>query len=83
MDSYKSSSFLKCVCCGVAILFFSAEVTPSVYHALCVDCHGHVGHLPKHTHQEDHRPLNPGSGDRPVMVGTATTSTGTLSGYFL
>lgn len=83
MDSYKSSSFLKCVCCGVAILFFSAEIGPSVYYAFCGNCHDHIGHLSKHTHQEDHRPSNPGSGERAIMVGTSTTSTGTLTGYFL
>lgn len=83
MDSYKHSSILKCICCGVALLFLGAEMGPTIYQAFCHHCHEHVGHLAKHTHQEEHHPLNPGSGDRPIMVGTATTSTGTLSGHFL
>jgi hypothetical protein len=83
MDSYKSSSFLKCIACGVTIFFLGAELVPSIYQALCDQCQGHAGHLPKHTHEEGHRPFNPDSGERTIMVGTATTSTGALSGYFL
>lgn len=79
MGLYKSSSLMKCICCGVAILFLSAEMGPNVYDALCQHCHEHLGHLAKHTHQEERRPFNAGSGIRNVIVSTNTATT-TLSG---
>ncbi len=81
MELYKSSSLMKCICCGVALLFLSAEMGPSVYHALCHHCHQRIGHLPKHTHQEEHRPFNIGGGIRSINVSTST-STITPSGDF-
>jgi len=66
----------------VAILFLSAEVTPSAYHALCQHCHTHIGHLAKHTHQEEHRPFNAGGGIRNIIVGTSTTTVAPSGDFF-
>ena len=82
MDSYRSSSLLKCISCGVAVLFLSAEMGPGIYQALCHHCHAHVGHLAKHTHQEEHWPFNAGSGLRSIAV-SAGTSAIARSGDFL
>lgn len=83
MDSYKSSSFLKCICCGVAVLFLGAEMGPGIYQALCHHCHEHIGHLAKHTHQEEHRPFNAGGGIRSVILSTSTSTIAPSGDFFV
>ena len=83
MDSYKHSSLLKCICCGVAVLFLSAELGPGAYHAVCDPCRAHIGHLSKHNHQEEHRPFNAGGGIRSVILSTSTSTIAPSGDFFL
>ena len=83
MDSYRSSSLMKCLCCGVAIFFISAEMGPTIYQALCHHCHEHMGHLAKHTHQEEHRPFNVANGIRSVILSTSTSTIAPSGDFFL
>jgi hypothetical protein len=83
MNSYKHSSLLKCISCGVAILFLGAELGPGAYDALCDPCRAHINHLSKHNHQEEHRPFNVANGIRSVIVSTTTATATTAGNFFL
>lgn len=73
-NSVTSKVLSKCIACGVTIIVFLAEISPSIYGAYCKNCHEHTGHLSRHTHQEQPLPFYVGGGLQHVAISTIATA---------